>query len=138
MIEYQNGIFGLHTEALSCLLRVNEYGLLELLHFGEPVRTEDAEAFFCRPGLGWGGSVLLEDPNMESCPDVMPLAWSTPGRGDYRESPLALAGSSADFRYQSHEILPGIVPMTTSLPQAAEGGETLVITMTQPGMELML
>ena len=138
MIEYQNGIFGLHTEALSCLLRVNEYGLLELLHFGEPVRTEDAEAFFCRPGLGWGGSVLLEDPNMESCPDVMPLAWSTPGRGDYRESPLALAGSSADFRCQSHEILPGIVPMTTSLPQAAEGGETLVITMTQPGMELML
>ena len=138
MIEYQNGIFGLHTDALSCLLRVNDYGLLELLHFGEPVRTRDAEAFFCRPGLGWGGSVLLEDPNMESCPDVMPLAWSGPGRGDYRESPLSFAGASADLRYQSHEILSGTVPMTTSLPQAMNGGETLAITMAQPGAELTL
>ena len=138
MIEYQEGIFGLHTDELSCLLRVNDYGLLELLHFAEPVKTQDAEAFFCRPGLGWGGSVLLEDPNMESCPDVMSLAWSGPGRGDYRESPLALAGVSADFRYDSHEILPGTVPMSTSLPQATQGGQTLAIKLTQPGAELML
>ena len=138
MIEYLSGIFGLHTGSLSCLLRVNDFGLLELLHFGEPVRTQDAEAFFCRPGLGWGGSVLLEDPNMESCPDVMPLAWSGPGRGDYRESPLSFAEVSADFRYQSHEIISGTVPMTTSLPQAEGGSETLAITMTQPGAELTL
>ena len=138
MIEHQNGIFGLHTDHYSCLLRVNDYGLLELLHFGAPVRTADAEAFFYRPGLGWGGSVLLEDPNMESCPDVMALAWSGPGRGDYRESPLSLAGISADFRYHSHEIISGTVPMTTTLPQAHGNGETLVITMTQPGAELKL
>ena len=138
MIEYQDGIFGLHTDHYSCLLRVNDFGLLELLHFGAPVRTQDAQAFFCRPGLGWGGSVLLEDPNMESCPDVMSLAWSGPGRGDYRESPLSFAGISADFRYHSHEIIAGTVPMSTSLPQAKGGGETLAITLTQPGAELTL
>ena len=57
MIEHKNGIFGLHGEGVSCLLRVNPQGLLELLHFGSPAATEDAEAFFCRPGLGWGSSV---------------------------------------------------------------------------------
>ena len=138
MIEYQNGIFGLHSDSLSCLLRINDYGLPELLHFGEPVQTADAEAFFCRPGLGWGGSVLLEDPNTESCPDVMSLAWSGPGRGDYRESPLSFGGCSADFRYQSHEICSGTVPMTTTLPQASKDGETLAITLVQPGAELIL
>ena len=35
MIEYINGVFGLHTDGISCLLRVNEYGLIELLHFGQ-------------------------------------------------------------------------------------------------------
>ena len=138
MIEYQDGIFGLHTEHYSCLLRINDYGLLELLHFGAPVRTADAQTFFCRPGLGWGGSVLLEDPNMESCPDVMSLAWSGPGRGDYRESPLSFAGVSADFRYHSHEIISGTVPMITALPQAKGSCQTLAITMTQPGAELTL
>ena len=138
MIEFLDGVFGLHNDALSCLLRVNDYGLLELLHFGEPVSTNDAQAFLLHPGLGWGGSVLLKDEDSESCPDVMGLAWSGPGRGDYRESPLTLGGISADFRYQSHEILPGTVPMTTTLPQAHTGGETLVITMTQPGAELKL
>ena len=138
MIEHHEGIFGLHTDNFSCLLRVNYFGLLELLHFGEPVRTEDAQAFFCKPGLGWGGSVLLEDPDMESCPDVMCLAWSGAGRGDYRESPLSLTGVSTDFRYCSHEIIPGTAKMTTSLPQATGGGETLAINLIQPGAELTL
>ena len=52
MIEYKNQIFGLHGDGFSCLLRVDDYGLLEMLHFGAPVKTEDAEAFICRPGLG--------------------------------------------------------------------------------------
>ena len=94
MIEYKDGFFGLHGDGFSCLLRVNSYGVLELLHFGEPVETADGEAFLCRQGLGWGASVLLDDADAGSCPDAMPLAWSDSGRGDYRESPIALAGCS--------------------------------------------
>ena len=97
MITYHNGVFGLHGEGFSCLMRVNDYGLLEQLHFGERVRTEDAEAFFCRQGLGWGESVLLKEGDTESCPDAMALAWSACGRGDYRESPLELGGMAADL-----------------------------------------
>ena len=138
MIEYKNGIFGLHGREVSCLLRVDPWGLLELLHFGVPVRTEDAEAFLCRPGLGWGASVLLDEGDTGSCPDALPLVWSGSGRGDYRESPLELAGVSTDFRFHSYEITGGTVPMTTPLPQALGEAETLKLTLRQPGAELEL
>lgn len=138
MIEFNNGIFGIHGRDFSCILRVNPYGLLEQLHFGESVSTSDAEAFLCRPGLGWGCSVVLDDKDPASCPDVLPLAWSGSGRGDYRESPLELKGHPTDFRYVCHQILDRIVPMDSSLPQAHGNTETLCITMAQPGAELTL
>lgn len=138
MIELKDGVFGLHGEDVSCLLRVNGYGVLELLHFGERVETEDAEAFILRQGLGWGESVLLKEGDTESCPDAMPLAWSGAGRGDYRESPLELSGIPTDFRYESHEIISGIVPMESVLPQAQGEAETLHITMVQQGLVLEL
>ena len=132
MIEYKNGIFGLHGEAVSCLVRINPYGLPELLHFGSPVRTEDAEAFLCRQGLGWGSSVLLEENDTESCADAMPLAWSGAGRGDYRESPISLGGCPTDFRYKDHKIYAG-KPALEGLPatytETDEEAQSLVITM---------
>ena len=138
MIEYSSGIFGLHGEAFSCLLRVNEYGLVELLHFGERVATTDSEAFICRQGLGWGESVLIREGDTASCPDAMPLAWSNPGRGDYRESPIELGGRPADFCFQAYEIVDGAVLMESTLPQAHGDVATLHITLAQPGAELHL
>lgn len=138
MIEYKNGVFGLHGEDFSCLLRINDHGLPEMLHFGESVRTEDAEALSFRPGLGWGCSVLLDENDSGSCQDAMPLAWSGSGRGDYRESPLELCGRACDLRYSGYEIVEGIVPMSGNMPQARGGAQTLCITMTQPGVELKL
>ncbi|MBO5109735.1 MAG: alpha-galactosidase [Clostridia bacterium] len=138
MIEYKSGVFGLHGDRVSCLLRVNPYGLLELLHFGPSVRTEDADAFLLTPGLGWGESILLTENDTASCPDVMPLAWSGSGRGDYRESPLSFGGQPTDFRYASHEIIDGTVPTVSGLPQARGNAQTLAITMEQPGAQLIL
>ena len=137
MIEYRNNIFALHGDGFTCLLRVNRYGLLEQLHFGEPVSAEDADAFLLKQGLGWGTSVLLDDSDSESCPDTMALAWSGSGRGDYRQSPLE-TGNVTDFRYADHQILDGIVPMASPLPQAKGAAQSLVIRMTQPGAELYL
>jgi len=138
MIEQNSNIFGLHGHGFSCLLRINEYGLPELLHFGEPVQTADAQAFFCRPGLGWGESVFLKEGDTASCPDVIPLVWSSSGRGDYRESPLELGGASSDLRFADYQIFDGIAPMSTSLPQAKAEAQTLQIRLTQPGVELLL
>ena len=137
MIFYENGSFALQGDGFSCLLRVNEWGLLEQLYFGPTVEKEDYIAFQPDPGIGWGSSVLLETGNNASCPDVMPLAWSGSGRGDYRETPLDI-GTSTDFRYESHKILEAVVPMECGLPQAKGQCETLQITMAQKGLKLDL
>ena len=137
MITYENGVFSLQGEGFSCLMRVNPWGLLEQLYFGSTVEASDWPAFQPEPGIGWGGSVLLETGNNASCPDVMPLAWSGSGRGDYRETPLDL-GISTDFRYESHRIQEEAVPMESGLPQPSGKGEYLEITMVQKGLKLKL
>ena len=88
MIECNNGLFHLRNNAFSYLFRVTRYGLLEQIHFGAPIESSDMEALACQVGCGWGSSILLNDRDSTSCPDVIPLAWSGNGRGDYRESPV--------------------------------------------------
>lgn len=136
MITHENGVFHLQTEHWSYLFRINAYGIPEHLHFGAPVQTADAEAFACRPGLGWGSSVLLYGEDTASSLDSLMLEWSGSGRGDYRESPLELAGRSTDFRYDSFELLDGTAPMT--LPQAHGAEGKLKVTLKQPGAMLHL
>ena len=55
MIEYQKGIFWSHGPGCPVLLRVNAYGLLELLHFGEPARTADSDRSRFRTVYDQGG-----------------------------------------------------------------------------------
>lgn len=138
MITEENGVFHIRTDTYSYLFKIDAYGLAEHLHFGAPVKTRDADALSCRPGLGWGASILLDAKDTASCPDVLPLEWSGSGRGDYRESPLELAGEPGDFRYTGYKIHEGGVPMACGLPQAHDALETLEITLRQPGGELTL
>ena len=138
MILHNNGLFHLTNDTLSYLFRVGKYGELQHLHFGSPIRSEDAEALACRPGFGWGSNIVLDDSDVESCPDFLPLEWSGSGRGDYRESPLELAGRSTDLRYVNYEIVNGTVPMRCGLPQAHGDCETLVITLEQTGLRVKL
>ena len=138
MITCENNVFHLRTETYSYLFCIDQYGMLQHLHFGAPVQTGDAAAFLPAPGLGWGSCTLLEDSDSGSCPDDKPLEWSGSGRGDYRESPLELSGHSTDFRFASYRILEGTVPMISSLPQAHGAAETLEITLEQPGARLRL
>ena len=138
MITCDHGLFHLKNENLSLLFRVTRYGLLEQLHFGTPVDDTDAEALACRPGHGWGSSVLLNDADRESCPEHVPLLWSGSGRGDYRESPVELNGSATNFSYVNHRILESAPVMESGLPQAHGSAEVLEITMEQPGAKLYL
>ena len=136
MITENNGLFHIRTEAYSYLFQINAYGIPEHLHFGVPVTDGDAFALSCRPGLGWGCSVLLDQGDTASSLDVLALEWSGSGRGDYREGPLELAGISTDFRFESFEILEGGADM--ALPQAHGALQTLKLTLCQPGAKLYL
>ena len=137
MILHDKGIFLLKNGEFSYMFRVDGYGCLRHLHFGAPVLAEDAEALACRPGLGWGSNIVLEDSDPESCLDFLPLEWSGSGRGDYRESPIE-TGESTDFRYVRHEILDGPAPIGCGLPQARGNCETLAVVLEQPGLRLTL
>ena len=138
MITESNGVFHIQTANYSYLFKINAYGNPEHLHFGATVQREDAEALSCRPGLGWGCSILLDGENTASSLDTMMLEWSGSGRGDYRESPVELAGKPTDFRYESFEILEGVAPISCGLPQAHGGEKTLVITLAQKDAKLRL
>ncbi|MBP3673551.1 MAG: alpha-galactosidase [Oscillospiraceae bacterium] len=138
MIECNNGLFHLKNESFSYLFRVTRYGLLEQIHFGAPIESGDAEALACRPGLGWGGSILLNDRDSESCSDAIPLAWSGSGRGDYRESPLEVDERPTEFCYVNHRVLQEQPTMQSGLPLAHGSQETLEITLAQPGAKLYL
>ena len=137
MITYKNNIFQLQGDGFSSLMRINKYGQLEQLHFGEEVEMEDVQALEYHTGLGWGSSILLDDGDLASCPDVIPYAWSENGRGDYRESPLEI-GKSTEFKYKCHKIYKGIAPIKCTLPQAKGECDTLEIHMSQPGLLLKL
>ena len=139
MITMEKNVFHLRTDCYSYLFRVNDHSVVEHLHFGAPVRTEDAEGFLCRSGLGWGSCVMLAEAEKESiCLDDRALEWSGSGRGDYRESPMELSGQSTDFRFVAAKIHEGIVPMTSGLPQAKGDGQTLEIILEQKGARLYL
>ena len=138
MITCKDGLFHLTNRSLSCLLRVGRYGLLEQVHFGAPVKAEDVEALAGQPGLGWGRSLLLNDKDTGSCPDAMALAWSGSGRGDFRESPLEMGGAATNFTYVNHKVLKQAPTMRSGLPRTHGEGETLEITMEQPGAKLYL
>ncbi len=138
MITCENNVFHLKTGAYSYLLTADSLGIPRHLHFGGPVRTEDAAAFCCDPGLGWGASVLLKEGDTGSCLDDKALEWSGSGRGDYRESPLELLGQPTDFRFAGYSVQEGIVPMRSGLPQARGDCQTLALTLEQPGARLTL
>lgn len=138
MITESNHVFHLFTEHYSYLIKINQYGVPEHLYFGPPVQTADAEALSLRPGLGWGGSVLLNQDDPASCLDAMALEWSGSGRGDYREAPLELLGEPTNFRFVSSRIIEGAEPMVCSLPQAHGGNQTLELTLEQHNARLRL
>ena len=138
MITCENGLFHLKNENLSLLFRVTRYGLLEQLHFGAPVEDADAQALACRPGLGWGSCLLLNDGDSESCPEHIPLLWSGSGRGDFRESPVELDGKSTDFCYVNHRVLDALPAMDSGMPQPHGEAQVLEITMAQPNAKLYL
>ena len=116
MIQHKNRVFLLKNQNFSYMLRINDYGLPEHLHFGAPLELSDGRAMQHLPGIGWGESVLLDDKDTASCPDALPLEWSGCGRGDYRETPVELNRAAVDMRYVNHEIRKEILSMTCGLP----------------------
>ena len=119
--------FLLANDNLSCILRIN-CGKVELVHFGRPVSEHDAKALAVKPGPGWGTSILYDDG---ICLDVLPLAWSESGAGDYRESPVEIQidGKSVvpSFEYKCAGMVK--TQMSSTLPSCRGQCESLCLTL---------
>lgn len=84
------------NEKIGCFLKTS-YGKAELLHLGAPLPEEDCVALRFDPVLGWAPDVLYKEGDTRSCLDILPLAWSERGTGDYRETPVELLLDDEDI-----------------------------------------
>lgn len=134
-ITYENGVFALDTRRTSYIFRVTKFRHLEHIHYGEHVEISDAQPLASKHDIQLGSSVMYDTTDDNYCLDNLCLEWSGVGRGDYRQTPVEAKmpdGSfSSDFLYESHEIVPGCVPMQ-SLPTAYDDektAQTLIISL---------
>ena len=130
MIEVLDGLFCLHTDHTSLLLRRTAFGHVELVHYGARVSPRDADALAVKymAPLGCEVDYSKDDPIYSL--EALPLAFSGAGRGDYRESPIeaeTAVGASTDFILERHEILSD-APESV-MPLASGGDETLALTL---------
>ncbi len=129
-IKEKNLVFLLRTRHSSYMFRVDQYGHLEHIHYGDRVLLEDAEVLSLKRIVPYGESVEYEDDISTSWRDVVPLEWSSDGIGDFREKPMEIhreAGTTLDFKYAGHEIKQGTVLHENTLPDPYDGDETLIV-----------
>ena len=115
------------NEKLSCILKIT-YGKAQLLHLGAPLSEDDCAALCCETLLGWGTEVFYKEGDSRSGLDILPLAWSERGTGDYRETPIELLYEGEDicpdFVYSSAAVLKH-EKSDTVLPHAKGAQETI-------------
>ncbi|MDR0999641.1 MAG: alpha-galactosidase [Clostridiales bacterium] len=128
-IIFKDKMFHLYNESFSYCMLLSDYGDLLHLHWGKRVDGDISMACRERPSF----SACEGDDGAYSL-DVLPQEYPTYGGQDLRSPACELALPNGDitvqFRYRSHEILPG-KPTIPSLPGLrAEGGAdatTLII-----------
>ncbi|HNW85752.1 MAG TPA: alpha-galactosidase [Candidatus Limiplasma sp.] len=136
MISVTNGEFRLQTARSSYWFRVTPYGHLEHVYYGERLpENQPMEPLALKRNAQTGGCVLYNPADETYCLDMLPLEWSGIGKGDYRNPPAEIKMPdqtfTADFRYQSHTVTNGSLPMQT-LPSAygdADACQTLTLTL---------
>ena len=133
-IVERDGVFLLNMQSSSYLLMVNEHGHLEQLHYGVPVKIEDAQALRYKRTMPYGTEIMYSHTDESYCLDNVPLNWSGIGKGDFRVTPLELQmpdGSyTSDFIFERYELREGTYPAETLPCAYAEDGqdaETLIL-----------
>lgn len=137
MIQRQGRFFSIITRRTAYCFQITEQGFLQHLYYGPRVDFSAGwQALVPQVRHFPGNAAVLDGAALED----MSLEVSFPGLGDLREPFAAVEtadGSPADLRFVQAAILPE-KPALEGLPSAAEGGETLEITLAdrRQGLEL--
>lgn len=141
MIHENNMYFRLDTKGLTYLFRVMETGQLEHLYLGNSLIDSTYEALHTKITAGAGSSIEYENNGHKAFLDMIPLEYSGIGKGDFRLTPLEVKMPDGtyvtDFVYHSYEISKGSV-RSKQLPTASEGDESLIITMKDRKLPVMM
>ena len=101
----------LYTKNTSYQMRITSHGFLQHLYYGKRIESEDMSYLFHDYDRPCSGNPEETYPDRTISLDTMTQEYPGYGVGDYRIHALAACnvdGSyGADFRYVSHEIIPG-------------------------------
>lgn len=137
MIIINDNCFFLHTKHSTYAFRITQYGHLEHLYYKERLDCSDAsaaQALSLKRTAQTGSTIAYSQEDLNYSLDIIPLEFSSPGCGDFRNSPLEAVMPdgcySCDFIYDSHTVTMGSMPAET-LPCAygTEDVMTLCITL---------
>ena len=134
MIHIANGEFRLSTNTTSYWFRVTPFRHLEHIWYGNRLPDgQEMEPLAVKRVMPAGGMVAYAKEDGAYALDFVCLEWSGIGKGDYRDTPAEIkmpdGTFTADFLYQSHEVIDGCVPMETLPTAEGEGAQTLIVTM---------
>jgi alpha-galactosidase len=131
-------VFHVSTRRTSLVMRVGRFGHLEQVHYGPPVTgldTHGIDSLLVKP-TPTGMAVAYSAEDEAYSLDAVPLAWSSIGKGDFREPPMEVRMPDgtvvADLTYRAHEVLAGPLPPQDGLPGALDPtglAATLVLTL---------
>ncbi len=128
LFREENKTFYLESKGLSYVFRVDGFGFLQHLYFGRRIARENLEYTVFRTARGH--SAYLANMGPENTYEVLSSECPLYGRGDFRESMLAINAAGVrvgDFQYLCHEILDS-KPALAGMP-SVKGGQTLVVTL---------
>ncbi len=134
MIYVQNGEFQLSTKTTSYWFHVTQYKHLEHVYYGSRLPdNQTIDPLLVKRIMPMGGTVAYTEDDSSYCLDSLCLEWSGIGKGDYRDTPAEIKmpdeSFTADFRYQSHTVQDGCVPMKTLPTAEGDDAQTLIVTM---------
>ena len=122
-------VFHLRGKSYSYVMRVNEAGYLEQLHFGRVI-AEDDVSYLNTPSYLSFSPLPPDVTNGNFSLDTVPQEYGSYGQGDFRTPSVVIRRSDGDcasrFRYLSHTV--GAAHVPTDLPHA-RGGETLTVVL---------
>ena len=128
----------LDTADTSYQLRVDAHGFLRHLYYGASVGRSDMSYLYNDYDRGFSGNPYLPRYDRTLSLDTLPQEYTSFGVGDFRVGAISVVNGdgsySADFRYVSHEILPGkyAIPGMPAVYDNGGEAETLIITVQDP------
>lgn len=139
----ESGIFQLDTKSTTYQMQADSYGVLLHLYYGN--RIEGSMNYLIQSyDSGFSGNPYDAGENRSYSLDTLPQEFPSYGVGDYRTGCISVVlpdGTRAsDFRYVSHEIVPGAnkIPGMPSLYDSGREAETLYINLDDKATGLKL